>query len=72
MDDITAPEDVGALLTGAGCGVSLLATAHGNGQEDLRRRPLYRPLLEEHIFQRVVRIRREGEKFAYEVEEGAV
>jgi stage III sporulation protein AA len=72
MDEITAPEDVGALLTGAGCGVSLMATAHGNGQEDLRRRPLYRPLLEEHIFQKVVRIRREAEKFAYEVEEGAV
>jgi stage III sporulation protein AA len=68
-DEITAPEDVRALLTAAGCGVTLLVTAHGADREDLRRRPLYRPLLEEGIFQRLVRICRENGRNIYHVEE---
>lgn len=67
-DEITAPEDVKALLTAAGCGVSLLATAHGESREDLRRRPLYRPLLEEGIFRRLVLIDGQGDARRYRVE----
>lgn len=69
VDEITAPEDVRALMTAAGCGVTLLATAHGEGRADLERRPLYRPLLEEGLFRFLVRIRREGERRVYTVEE---
>ena len=68
-DEITAPSDVAALLAAAGCGVTLLATAHGEGREDLLRRPLYRPLLEEGVFRRLVRIERPGGKRVYTVEE---
>lgn len=68
-DEITAPEDVRALETAAGCGVTLLATAHGESRADLARRPLYRPLLEEGLFRFLVRIRREGERRCYTVEE---
>ena len=68
-DEITAPEDVAALRTAAGCGVTLLATAHGAGREDLERRPLYRPMLEEGLFQRLVLIRGAGEERQYMVEE---
>lgn len=57
VDEITAPEDVAALITAAGCGVTLLATAHGDSREDLAARPLYRALMEEGIFRRLVRIR---------------
>ena len=53
----------------AGCGVTLLATAHAGGREDLARRPLYRPLLEEGLFRRMVRIRRVAGKREYTVEE---
>ncbi len=66
MDEITAPEDVAACETVSNCGVLLLATAHGSGVEDLRRRPLYRTLLEKRIFRRCVVIRREGERRRYE------
>ena len=69
VDEITAPEDVKALVMAAGCGVTLLATAHGEGLEDLKRRPLYRPLAEEGLFRFLVRIRREGEGRAYHIEE---
>lgn len=69
VDEITAPEDAQALIAAAGCGVTLLATTHGEGRGDLERRPLYRPLLEEELFQFLVRIRREGERRVYTVEE---
>ena len=69
VDEITAPEDVGALIAAAGCGVTLLATAHGEGRAGLERRPLYRPLLDEGLFRFLVRIRREGERRIHTIEE---
>ena len=68
-DEITASEDVAALRTAVGCGVTLLATAHGAGRADLERRALYRPLLEEGMIQKLVCIRREGDRRHYTVEE---
>lgn len=55
-DEITAPEDVAAVSMAANCGVSVLATAHGGDLEELRRRPLYRSLLRQAVFQRVILI----------------
>ena len=55
-DEITAPEDVAAVSMAANCGVSVLATAHGGDLEELRRRPLYRSLLHQAVFQRVILI----------------
>lgn len=57
-DELTSPDDIGAAGLAAGCGVPLLATAHGGGRADLLRRPLYRRLLELGIFQKLVTIRR--------------
>lgn len=54
VDEITQPEDCAALIQAAGCGVSLLATAHAASTEDLKRRPVYKPLLESGIFERVL------------------
>ena len=63
VDEITARRDVQAMAGAAGCGVSLLATAHGNTREDLQRRPVYREMLEQGIFQRLVTIRvRDGQR----------
>ena len=68
MDEVTAPDDVEALTTAAGCGVALLASIHANGLEDLKLRPVYRVLLEEKIFHRLVTIRGRGWDRVYATE----
>lgn len=66
-DEITAPEDVQAMEEVAGCGVSLLATAHGAAPEEVSFRPVYRELLAKEIFRRFVWIRIEGGVRYYQV-----
>lgn len=68
VDEITAPEDIAALELAAGCGVALLATAHGGDTEDLARRPLYRRLLERRVFQAALLIERAGGQRRYRLE----
>lgn len=68
VDEITAQEDVEAMMTAVGCGVTLLATAHGQDKRDLERRSLYRPLLQEHIFKRLVYIEGGERDRSYRVE----
>ncbi len=60
VDEVTAGEDVEAMAWAAGCGVTLLCTAHGGGMRDLERRPLYRELLGLGIFQRVLLLSNEA------------
>ncbi len=67
VDEVTSPQDVEAMETAVGCGVALLATAHASGLSDLSRRPLYRRLLEQGIFRRVVTISQEGSQRRYQV-----
>lgn len=50
VDEITASEDCRALLHASGCGVRLVATAHAAGMSDFRRRDVYAPLRERHLF----------------------
>lgn len=54
MDEISAPEDVAAARQAAGCGVTLLATAHARDAEELALRPVYRELLALGVFRRAV------------------
>lgn len=68
VDEITAPSDIDALETAAGCGAALLATAHGQGLKDLTCRPLYSRLLERCIFQKVLLIERQGSTRRYRLE----
>lgn len=57
VDEITAQEDCEALLRAGKCGVSLLATAHAWGTEDLRFRPVYARMLESRLFETAVILR---------------
>lgn len=54
LDEITAPEDCAALLQAGWCGVTLLATAHAGSVKDLLKRPLYRPLLDNGLFDHIL------------------
>ena len=59
VDEITQENDCVALLEASGCGVDLLATAHGSGLEDLKRRPIYRKLMDAGVFDRIVVLQRD-------------
>ena len=50
VDEITEEADCQALYQAAGCGVTLLATAHAASVEDFLCRPVYRPLVDKRIF----------------------
>lgn len=50
VDEITEQEDISALLQAANCGVRLLATAHAMSLSDFQQRKVYRPLLENRVF----------------------
>lgn len=54
VDEITAEEDCAALIHAAWCGVNILATAHAKCRADLYRREVYRPLIENKIFDSLV------------------
>ena len=58
-----------AMFCAAGCGVSLLATAHAGNAQELHRRRLYRNLLREGVFHRAVEIRNVNGKRTYKVVE---
>lgn len=57
VDEITAQEDAVALQAAAWCGVRLLATAHAANTSDLQNRRIYRPLLQQRLFDTLVILR---------------
>lgn len=54
VDEITVPEDCMALTEAAWCGVKLLASVHAANRSDLLGRNVYRPLVEQGIFETLV------------------
>lgn len=54
VDEITAEADCQALLHAANCGVRLFATAHAGSRQDLINRSIYRPLLQNQIFDTLI------------------
>lgn len=68
VDEITAEEDLWAMLTAANCGVALLATIHAADREELTRKPLFTKLLEMQVFRRLVTITVEHGRRVYRTE----
>lgn len=58
VDEIGRPEDAAAVMEALHAGVAVLATAHANTLDDLRRRPALAELLNAGAFQRVAVIGR--------------
>lgn len=59
VDEITDAKDTEALLQAANCGVRLLATAHGASPGDFRKRSVYRPLLDNGVFDKLLVLRKD-------------
>ena len=57
VDEITEESDVRALCQAAGCGISLLATAHGSSYEEMKKRTAYQKLFAQGIFHILVILR---------------
>lgn len=68
FDEITSPTDIAMISQAAGCGVSLLATAHGLDRASMIKRALYRRLFEAGIFENLIRIQMVAGKRRYLVE----
>lgn len=69
MDEVTAEEDIDALLWAAGCGVTLLATAHGESRESILLRPLYQKLFYANVFSKLVVIEQQGGERRFRTED---
>ena len=69
MDEITAPEDIDAVLCASNCGVKLIATVHGDSVEDIKRKPLYTMLLKQGVFEKAITIKGKSRYRTYEVTE---
>ena len=68
MDEISAGEDRQVIERIIGCGVTILASAHGRDRHDMLRRPMYRELFEMGAFSNIITITREGENRRYSLE----
>ncbi len=67
VDEITKPEDAAVLEQIRGCGVGILASAHGSGITDLRSRRMYREILDSALFQKVLLISGSGSQRRYQL-----
>lgn len=72
MDEITRSEDLDTVMQIVGCGVGLLASAHAQSIEEMRRRPLYRALLESGAFRRLIVIEGSGRNRRYSLKEAGI
>jgi len=54
VDEIGSTEDAAAIEDMAGCGVTVICTAHGRNMANLRRRAALAPLLDGRIFERYI------------------
>lgn len=54
LDEITSAEDCDALMHAGWCGVRLIATAHAKDAIELRRRPIYKPLIDSQMFDSLI------------------
>lgn len=69
FDEITEPKDIQAAQFASNCGVKLFATAHAKSLEDLLMRPMYKSLMERHIFEKLIIISCSQGKRTYSVED---
>ena len=60
VDEIGTRQDYEAMMYALTSGCALLATVHGNSLLHIREKPLFRQMLEEGMFDRLVFLKKEG------------
>lgn len=68
VDEITAAEDLQAMVIAANCGVQLLATIHAANRAELERKPLFADVMTAGVFSRLITIAVVDGRRTYEVE----
>lgn len=68
MDEISKPEDIESIFEIMGCGVNIFATVHGEALEDMRKRYLYKKLLDSSLFDNLLILSIENGKRKYTLE----
>jgi stage III sporulation protein AA len=58
VDEIGRKEDVDSIMEAIHAGIKLFMTTHGNSLEEVKNRPILRPLIEMGIFQRFIELSR--------------
>lgn len=69
VDEITASDDLQAMEQAANCGVGLLATIHAADCSELKKKPLFRKMMEMQVFQKAIIISRPDKRRVYRVEQ---
>jgi stage III sporulation protein AA len=59
LDEISSEEDCRALYRAGWCGVTLLASAHAENRKELLSRPIYKPLVVNKLFDKLVVMERD-------------
>lgn len=54
VDEIGGEKDIEAIRTGIYCGCSFIGTVHGTSYEELGRKPQYKKMIEQELFQRYI------------------
>ena len=54
VDEITSDDDCAAMVRAGWCGVRLLASAHATSVFDLKKRPVYKPLMDCGLFDHIL------------------
>ncbi len=59
VDEIGRREDKEAIMEAVNAGITLMMTTHGNGLEEIIKRPLLREIIEQQVFQRFIELSRD-------------
>lgn len=54
VDELGSYSDIHAIESVIHCGCKLLATVHGTSIEDIKKKPLFQKLIQEHVFERYI------------------
>ena len=68
MDEISRENDRAVIEQILGCGVAILASAHGRDRQDMLQRPMYRGLFDMGVFKNILTIYRNGDSRRYVLE----